>query len=487
VTVGLLLVVRIGSYVPLPGVDFSSPALAYSSLTSYLFLFGEGIMPYFHGAIILLLLSGMIPPLRRLREGSPGQTVRFDQLILLVAMVITGVKTWYVCNALALGGVPTLSAPLAVLIHCAGLALLVWIASLITTHGIANGLALILLVDSIDWLSGIFAQFPSASKAVPSHPPWLLPAGLLALGLVAFSVALILTHRRIPLVPRSDRSVATGTVYVPLGVNAVGTMALATTLALLEFPAALATFGLLPPDLVPTRLGALVWPVVFALVIGVTYLLTAWGYSGDRLREILDRLGYEVPDVDRADLARFVERRLGVLIIPGIVVVCAMPAVTHWTISTYFETGSGGIFEMCMNVAIHALIVVAVILEVMRRIRARLEWGRMQAQVHGVDGTDDWLQVYQCDTELEAELVRDILDRHDVPATVQSARWMAAVGTLSLWTWSPARFPALMPHRRLGDGRVVVFAPATSAPQVSEAFRTVPALAGWVPDPESAG
>jgi preprotein translocase subunit SecY len=216
VTLGALLVFRIGSYIPLPGINidvwehfFRSGAggvLGAANTLSggaigRLSIFSLAIVPYVSAAILVQFLSFMIPPLRAVRNAGEGGRRRIDRLTLVLTLLLAAFQSYGIAGALAdvnglvvaPGSVFTLTT---VATLTAGVLFVVWLCTQITERGIGNGIALVIAAGIVTKLpADIFGVLDLGQRGV-------LPAGqlaafaLLALALVAVVVLFEKARRR---------------------------------------------------------------------------------------------------------------------------------------------------------------------------------------------------------------------------------------------------------------------------------------------------
>ena len=181
-TLGALIVARIGSYIPMPGVDPAALAAqiqqqggglldVFNTLTggaaSRMAVFALGIMPYISASIIIQLMTTVFPELEALKkEGESGRKV-LNQYTRYFTVILAVVQAWGIAIGLEhLGGqTPIVIHPGwffrigAVITLTGGTMLLMWIGEQITSRGVGNGISLI-----------IFAGPPSSAR------PWNRPA-----------------------------------------------------------------------------------------------------------------------------------------------------------------------------------------------------------------------------------------------------------------------------------------------------------------------
>ena len=178
-TIGVLIIVRVGAHIPIPGVNGETLAEAFTDMKTGLFglfntfvggafekasLFSLGIMPYISSSIIIQLMGSVVPYFQRLqKEGEAGrkkinQITRYGT-VLLSTMQSYGVVAVFL-PSLNSNGVPVVPNPGWVFIFTGiismvtGTLFLMWLGERITERGIGNGISLIIMV-------GIVAAFPN--------------------------------------------------------------------------------------------------------------------------------------------------------------------------------------------------------------------------------------------------------------------------------------------------------------------------------------
>ena len=178
-TLGVLIVVRIGAHIPIPGVDGEALSGAFSNFQNSLFglfntfvggafqkasLFSLGIMPYISSSIIIQLMGSVVPYFQRLqKEGEAGkkkitQITRYGT-VLLATMQSYGVVAVFL-PSLTAGGNSVVINPgflfifTGIISMVTGTLFLMWLGERVTERGIGNGISLIIMV-------GIVSAFPN--------------------------------------------------------------------------------------------------------------------------------------------------------------------------------------------------------------------------------------------------------------------------------------------------------------------------------------
>src|SRR3982751_2323338 len=257
----LLGLYRLGSHIPVPGVDVNAVNAVQKQFggggvlnllntfsdggLSRIAIFALGIMPYITASIILQLLTVVVPALEKLqKEGEVGQAritqyTRYLTVGLAFAQSI-GYVFLFKSFAPSAGApiIPSFDAPhvfLIVISLTAGTVLLMWMGELITQRGIGNGISLMIFAS-------IVARLPNGVQAWWTNPDQVFKVGMpfLALGVIAAVVFIQEGQRRIPiqyakrLIGR--RMSAGGQTYLPLRVNMAGVIPVIFAASLMAFP-----------------------------------------------------------------------------------------------------------------------------------------------------------------------------------------------------------------------------------------------------------
>ena len=271
-TLGIVVVFRMGSHIPVPGVDFKAVQSCFSASNAQgggllglvnlfsggallqITIFALGIMPYITSSIILQLLTVVIPRLDALKqEGQAGQTkiTQYTRYLTIALAVLqaTGIVATAssgalfssvsssTCDANAI--VPNHSVfTTATMVICmtAGTVVIMWLGELITDRGIGNGMSILIFTS-------VASQFPSSLWNIKIEKGWLIFAFVIAMGLCMVGLVVFVeqAQRRIP-VQYAKRMIGRkaygGTsTYIPLKVNQAGVIPVIFASSLLYIPA----------------------------------------------------------------------------------------------------------------------------------------------------------------------------------------------------------------------------------------------------------
>jgi len=275
-TLGLLVVYRIGSHVPLPGVDveavraaaeaqggaFGSMLGMFNTLSGgslgSLVLFSLGIMPYISASIIFSLLTKVVPALEKLsKEGTAGQK-KINQYTRYATVPLCIIQSFFIVKGivpmlLQAEGRPVIDPDLfytfryqamCVLAFTGGGIFLMWLGEQITEYGIGNGISLLIMC-------GIIAEIPVALRQFVASPGFEttqkiqtgIIMALLFFGMIWVVVLITKAHRRIPIqqarMTRGRRMIGGQRHYLPIKVNQAGVMPVIFASSLLIVPSIL--------------------------------------------------------------------------------------------------------------------------------------------------------------------------------------------------------------------------------------------------------
>ena len=278
ITLLLLLIFRIGCYIPVPGIDsdvFGAAIESYtflelmSSITGSSLanatLFALGISPYINASIIIQLLTVGIPALERLsRQGEEGrkkiaQITRYVTIALAIAqaigIIVNIAAEEGAINTVMFGGGTSglmsdtaatwLAGVFLVVVYTAGAMLVMFIGERITEYGIGNGISLIIFVGIISTAGITIVQKFGDLFGGDLNALWVL-IGFVVLTLLEFTaiVAVDLSERRIPV--QYAKQVKGRKMYggqssvIPIRIAGGGVMPLIFAFAIISFPSMLA-------------------------------------------------------------------------------------------------------------------------------------------------------------------------------------------------------------------------------------------------------
>ncbi|RYH09595.1 preprotein translocase subunit SecY [Tropicimonas sp. IMCC6043] len=265
-TIGLLIVYRLGTYIPVPGIDgqalrdFMEQASAGLGGILTMFtggalgrmgIFALGIMPYISASIIIQLLASMVPQLEQLKkEGEQGRK-KINQYTRYGTVFLATFQAYGLAVSLEAGGLahdPGWFFRAAVLITLVGGTMfLMWLGEQITARGIGNGISLIIFVGIVAEIPAALARFLASGRSGAISPVLIIGILLLMIGLVTFVVFMERALRKIHIqYPRRQVGMKVydgGSSHLPVKVNPAGVIPAIFASSLLLLPTTIATFS----------------------------------------------------------------------------------------------------------------------------------------------------------------------------------------------------------------------------------------------------
>jgi preprotein translocase subunit SecY len=391
-TAAMLALYRLGSYIPVPGVNTAalkdiSGNYAGSNVLGLLNLFSGGglsrfavftlgIMPYITASIILQLLTVVSPALEKLQKEGEVGTARITQYTRYLTVGLAAAQAiGYVFLFKSQGnraGTPVFtnfnagSVVLIVVCLTAGCVLLMWLGELITQRGIGNGISLMIFASIVSRLpNGIQAWWTNPDQVFKVIMPFL------AFGVIAAIVFIQEGQRRIPIQYAKRvigrRMSSGGQSYLPLRVNMAGVIPVIFAASIMALPP---TLGELVPGL--KGLSTFFSPNGWAYIAGetvfivlFTYFYTAVTFNPVDQADNLRKYGGFIPGVRPGrPTAEFLDRILARLTFPGalyLAAIAALPTILINQTSANFFFGGTSI-----------LIVIGVALDTMKQLEAQL-------------------------------------------------------------------------------------------------------------------
>jgi preprotein translocase subunit SecY len=366
-TLGALVVFRLISFVPLPGIDplalsslfeqtrggvldffnmFSGGALERMSLIAL------GVTPYITASIVVQLLTSLIPSFMALKkEGEAGrktlnQYTRFGTVFLTIIQgygIAIGLEGWGAGQGVSAvidpGWFFRISTVISLL---GGTMFLMWLGEQITSRGIGNGISLIIM-------AGIVAQLPSAlgtlfeqGRTGALSAGFVLLVAVVALGTIAFICLMERAQRKIliqyPKRQMGNRMFQGDSSFLPLKINTSGVIPPIFASSLLLMPLTVAQFfsqqGTMPEWMttVTTALqhGAPLYMFLYAAgIIFFSFFYTAVVFNPDETAENLKKYGGFVPGIRpgqrTSEYLDFVLTRLTVIGAAYLTLICLLP------------------------------------------------------------------------------------------------------------------------------------------------------------------
>ncbi len=403
-TIGIMVVFRIGSFLPTPGVSYpnvqqcideigtGNDLLGLVNLFSggallQLSVFALGIMPYITASIIVQLLRVVIPKFEELhKEGQSGtakltQYTRYLTIALAVLQsttVITVARSGQLFAGCSVDVIPDSSwvtLVIMVITMTAGTGLIMWLGELITERGVGNGMSLLIFTS-------IAASFPTAMWSIAGGNNGLTKF-VVVLAIIVLVIALVVfveqSQRRIP-VQYAKRMVGRrmyggSSTYIPIKINMAGVIPIIFASSLLAIPGIIAQFGDQTAGWVrwvSLNLAATDAPLHLALyvflIIFFCYFYTAITFNPDEVADNMKRYGGFIPGIRAGrPTAEYLDYVITRITAPGsiyLALVALIPTMAFIVLGVGTNIPFGGS---------SILIVVGVGLETVKQIESQLQ------------------------------------------------------------------------------------------------------------------
>jgi len=396
-TLALILIYRIGSFVILPGVNAEAMdsanvgggglgeilALFTGGAFSRASVFALGIMPYISASIIMQLLGIAIPSIQKLqKEGESGRQ-KINQTTRFLTIAITAVQAPSYLGSTVVnvpGAVPEPSLfwwVSSITILTSGTLFIMWLGERITEKGIGNGISLIIMIGIIARLPAAFIQEFVGRIDGAGGMVMLLVEIVILLLIIAFTVALVQAVRRVPVQYAKRISGIQGMgsgarQFIPLKVNAAGVMPIIFAQAIMFVPLYIAQAANQEPGsflIALGDIGGVYYNILFGVVIILfTYFYTAITVNPTQMADDLKRNGGFVPGIKPGkSTAEFLDTIISRITLPGsifIAIVAIIPAIAMAAgVKQGFAIFYGGT---------SLLIIVGVVLDTLQQIESHL-------------------------------------------------------------------------------------------------------------------
>ena len=345
-TLGILIIVRLGAQVPIPGINPEALRQTMESLNDTFFglfnmftggafgqaaVFGLGIMPYISVSIVVQILQTTLPYFQRLAQEGESGRAKINQITRYGTVILALVQSIGIAFLLESYGIvlnPGFAFRFtAVVSITTGTMLLLWLGEKITEHGIGNGISLVIMV-------GILAAFPNVVLSEISYfnqgVRGILSELSLAILFFFLVMLIILIQQGLRKVPVQyarrivGRKVYGGqSTYLPLKINTAGVIPIIFAQSILLIPGTIATF--MGQD--ATQSNFMSWfamdhwfsNFLFALlIVFFTYFYTALQFDPNQVATTLKQQGGFIPGVKPGKkTAEFIENILTKVTLPG--------------------------------------------------------------------------------------------------------------------------------------------------------------------------
>ena len=403
-TIGMLVIVRVGTHITLPGVNaavlaellksqagqstglFGLYDLFVGGAFSKAAIFSLGIMPYITSSIILQLLGAVVPYFQKLqKEGGEEGRKKINQYTRYGTVLVAALQGWGVSvrlqNLTTPNGIPIVPPEVQGLFFAISLMIILsattmfmmWIGEQITDRGIGNGISLIIFI-------GIVARFPHATYAEFTSGRNLIIEIIIIIAMVFIVAGVVMVTqgtRRIPVQYAKrvvGRKVYGGvTQYIPMRVNTAGVMPIIFAQSIMFVPETVLMFfpesefmGSIAPYF---RYDSFVYAVFYGLlIVFFTYFYTAIAFNPKDVSDTMKKQGGFIPGIrPGSHTAEFIDNILTRITLPGsifLAIIAILPTfMMKLNITSEFAHFFGGT---------SLLIIVGVALDTLQQIESHL-------------------------------------------------------------------------------------------------------------------
>ena len=376
-TLGALIVYRLGTFVPLPGIDPTILADLFNQsgggilgmfdmfaggALSRMTIFALNIMPYISASIIMQLMTAVSPQLEQMKkEGETGRK-KINQYTRYLTVAICILQSYGIAvglESMSSGGRLAVENPgmffrmTVVITLTGGTLFLMWLGEQITARGVGKGISLIIF-------SGIVAELPSALAATLDlgrtgalSTPIIVGLLLMAVGVIFFIVFVERAQRRIliqyPKRQRGNKMMGGDTSHLPLKVNTAGVIPPIFASSILLLPITIIQFSAgSGPEWMSSiaaymgRGQPLYLVVYISMIVFFAFFYTAVVFNPAETADNLKKYGGFVPGIrpgkNTADYLDWVLTRLTVVGAGYLALICLLPEIliSRWSVPFYF-------------------------------------------------------------------------------------------------------------------------------------------------------
>src|SRR5487761_824943 len=398
-TLGALLIYRLGTYIPIPGIDPSILQSIFSrnaggilgmfdmfsgGALGRMTIFALGIMPYISASIIIQLLTAVSPTLEALKkEGESGrktlnQYTRYGTVLLGIVQaygISVGIEGMHAGAESAVLDPGLFFRLVTVVTLVGGTVFLMWLGEQITARGVGNGISLIIFSGIVANLPHALANLLELGRTGALSPFFILVFFVIAVLVIGFIVFMERAHRRV-VVQYPKRQVGTrmfggDSTHMPLKLNTSGVIPPIFASSILLIPATISGFsagggGWLQTISATLAPGSVVYMIIYAaMILFFSFFYTAVVFNPQETADNLKKYGGFVPGIRpgtaTAEYFDFVLSRLTVLGGLYLVAVCLLPQILISDYGLPFYFGGTSI-----------LIVVSVMMDTVTQIQSHL-------------------------------------------------------------------------------------------------------------------
>ena len=395
-TIGLLIVYRLGTFIPVPGIDGNALrdfmeqvstgvggilSMFTGGALGRMGIFALGIMPYISASIIVQLMTAMVPQLEQLKkEGEQGRK-KINQYTRYGTVLLATFQAYGLAVSLEAGDLVTEPGwyfrAATVITLVGGTMFLMWLGEQITARGVGNGISLIIFVGIIAEVPAALAQFFASGRSGAISPAVIVGVMVMVVAVIAFVVFMERALRKIHIqYPRRQVGMKVydgGTSHLPIKVNPAGVIPAIFASSLLLLPTTISTFSGSQTGPVMSTILAYFGPgqplyLLFftGMIVFFTYFYTYnVSFKVDDVADNLKNQNGFVPGIRpgkrTAEYLEYVVTRVLVLGSGYLALVCLLPEILRSQLAIPFYFGGTSV-----------LIVVSVTMDTIQQVQSHL-------------------------------------------------------------------------------------------------------------------
>jgi preprotein translocase subunit SecY len=389
VTLGVLLFIRVGTFLPVPGINHSDLAFYIQSHsvtrslvstfsgndTFVIGLFTLNIFPYINASILVQLILGLSPRLAKLqKEGDleGRRTInRLTRFITLIFAIIQSVSLSLYLKQILFDWNYTLAFEIVVCLTT-GAMIVLWLSELITDYGLGNGASLLIYTN-------IISNLPNLTKTIfVENSENLTVSSEIGIALLIFAslygiVFLQEGVRIIPLISSKQlnqsslQDSVTSNNYIPLRFNQAGVMPIILTTTILVVPNYISNLGLLPKIDLPVNLEffkSFYWIGYFGLILAFSSFYSTIVLNPKDISDQLQKMAVTIPGVRPGIQTTFyLKQVMKRITLVGATMLATLATIPNFIESTLSITSLSGLSTTSL------LILAGVVLDLVREVK----------------------------------------------------------------------------------------------------------------------
>jgi preprotein translocase subunit SecY len=401
-TIGALIVYRLGTFVPLPGIDIAAFTRMFESqnqgilgmfnmfsggAVARMAVFALNIMPYISASIIIQLMGSIYGPWEKLKkEGGEAGRKQLNQYTRYLTVILALIQAFSISAGMQSQGLAINPGPMflisSTITLTAGTLFLMWLGEQITSRGIGNGSSMIIFVGIVAVLPVTVGGLIERARNNDISPFVLFAVAAIMIVSVVFIVFMERAQRRLlvqyPKRQVGNRMMGGESSFMPLKVNTAGVIPPIFASTMLLMPTTILQFVGSNPEKMPSFLqwlptvtaqlqhGQPLFMVFYAaLIVFFTFVYTSLVFNPEETAENLRKYGGFLPGIRpgkrTADYLDFVLTRITVIGAAYITIVCLVPEFMSSGMGNSFAFGGTSI-----------LIVVSVTMDTVAQIQSHL-------------------------------------------------------------------------------------------------------------------